>query len=368
MLNETAPTQRAIEHMASSMLPSHSNQPVSQGKIGILLVNLGTPDAPRFWHVRRFLKEFLSDPRVIETPRIFWWPILYLFVLVFRPCRAAKQYQAIWNKEGGEGPLKAITRSQAEKLAAWVAAGGLDPKSHQESREKFFIAWAMRYGNPGIAQGIESLKEHGCTRILILPLYPQYAASTAASVNDKVFETVKAMRWQPAIRIAPPYFEDPSYIDLLATSIRARLARLDFTPEAILVSFHGLPKATVTKGDPYYDQCLETWRLLREDLGLTAEQCPISFQSRFGSGEWLQPYTADTVKRLAAQGVKRLVVVTPGFASDCLETLYEIGIECRDIFLDHGGEKFAVLPCLNDSELGMMLIYEMAGRELKGWV
>jgi protoporphyrin/coproporphyrin ferrochelatase len=345
-----------------------SAKPARLSKIGILLVNLGTPDTPRFWAVRRFLKEFLSDRRVIEKPRVFWWPLLHFIILSLRPGRAAKQYAAIWNKGSSEGPLKAITRSQAEKLAAWVGAGGLDPIGHHVAHDRFFIAWAMRYGKPSIAQGIRSLSEQGCARILVVPFYPQYAAATGASVNDKVFEAVRAMRWQPAVRIAPPYFDDPSYIDLVATSVRARLARLDFIPETILVSFHGLPQASTVKGDPYHEQCLETWRLLREDLKLSAAECPVSFQSRFGSGEWLKPYTAEEVKRLAKQGAKRLVVVTPGFAADCLETLYEIGIECREIFLKNGGESFALVPCLNDSELGMMLVYEMVARELKGWV
>ncbi|MCI0735958.1 MAG: ferrochelatase [Beijerinckiaceae bacterium] len=345
-----------------------SNKPVQAGKIGILLVNLGTPDAPQFWQVRRYLKEFLSDGRVIETPSIFWWPILNFIVLVARPGRVAKQYAAIWNKETGEGPLKAITRSQAEKLADWVSAGGLDPKAKHDARDRFFIAWAMRYRKPGIEEGILTLKEHGCTRLLVLPLYPQYAAATSASVTDKVFETLKAMRWQPAVRFAPPYFDDRTYIDILATSIRAGISRLSFVPDTILVSFHGLPKMAAAKGDPYYDQCLETWRLLCEDLGLSADRCPVSFQSRFGSGEWLEPFTAARIKSLATQGTKGLVVVAPGFSADCLETLYELDVECREIFLENGGKNFAVIPCLNDSELGMILIHELVARELKGWI
>jgi protoporphyrin/coproporphyrin ferrochelatase len=354
--------------MASSNVLVNSDKPAPPEKIGILLVNLGTPDAPHFWPVRQFLKEFLSDPRVIETPRIFWWPILHFIILVLRPRRIAKHYAAIWNKETGESPLKAITRSQAEKLATWIAAGELDPKGQYAARGNFFVAWALRYRKPDIAQGIVTLKEHGCTRILVLPLFPQYAAATTASVHDKIFETLKAMRWQPAVRIAPPYFDDRTYIDLLATSLRVGLSRLDFVPDTILVSFHGLPKAEVAKGDPYYDQCLETWRLLRESLGLGADRCPVSFQSRFGSREWLQPYTAATVKTLASEGTKGLVVITPGFSADCLETLYEINVECREIFTAHGGKNFAAIPCLNDSELGMMLIQELVARELRGWV
>jgi len=341
---------------------------VPAGNIGILLANLGTPDAPEFWQVRQYLDEFLSDPRVIETPRLLWWPILNFVILNLRPRRAAKHYAAIWNKETGEGPLKAITRSQAEKLAAWVSAGGLDPKAKRFAAERFFVAWAMRYCKPGIPDGILALKERGCTRILVLPLYPQYAGATVASVADKVFETLKAMRWQPAVRIAPPYFADRSYIRLLAASVRAGVARLNFVPDNILVSFHGLPKSVIASGDPYYDQCLETWRLLREELRLSAERCPVCFQSRFGRAEWLQPYTAAAIKSLASQGAKDLVVVTPGFSADCLETLYEIDVECREILLAAGGKNFALIPCLNDSEAGMTLIQELVSRELKGWI
>lgn len=348
--------------------PASNERPFSSGKIGILLVNLGTPDAPRFWAVRRFLKEFLSDPRVIETPSALWWPILHLFVLTFRPGRVAKHYRMIWNEETNEGPLKAITRSQAEKLAAWIRAGGLRTKKEYNPRDQFFIAWAMRYGKPDIAEGITSLKENGCTRILVLPLYPQYAAATTATVYDKVFETLKGMRWQPAVRLAPPYYDDQIYIDLIATSLRAGLSRLNFVSDAILVSFHGLPKSVTLKGDPYKDQCFETWRLLREDLRFSEDRCPISFQSRFGRAEWLRPYTVSAVKNLAAKGVKNLVVIAPGFSADCLETLYEIGVELRETFLASGGENFALIPCLNDSELGMMLIYDLVRRELKGWI
>ena len=218
--------------MASTL--ANNETQITPGKIGILLVNLGTPDAPRYWSVRTFLKEFLTDRRVIELPRLFWWPILQFFVLIFRPGRIAKQYAAIWNKETNEGPLKAITRSQAEKLAAWIGAGGLDSKSHHVARDRFFIAWAMRYRKPSIAEGITTLKEHGCSRILVVPLYPQYAAATTASVHDEVFAALKAMRWQPAVHIAPPYFDDQTYIDILATSIRSGVSRLSFVPDTIL--------------------------------------------------------------------------------------------------------------------------------------
>ena len=353
--------------MAINLLAKNERQ-VQPGKIGILLVNLGTPDAPRFWPVRQFLKEFLSDRRVIGLPRLLWWPILHFVILVLRPSRLAKHYAAIWNKDTNESPLKAITRSQAEKLAAWIRAGGLDPKWHHAAGDRFFIAWAMRYRTPDIARGILRLKEEGCARILVVPLYPQYAAATTASVHDKVFETLKAMHWQPAVRIAPPYYDDATYIDILATSLRAGISRLGFVPDTILVSFHGLPKTEIAKGDPYHDQCLETWRLLREEIGLGEDRCPLNFQSRFGAGAWLQPYTAAKVKSLAGQGTKGLVVIAPGFDADCLETLYELGHENRAIFLENGGANFAVIPCLNDSELGMMLIYDLVARELRGWI
>jgi ferrochelatase len=340
---------------------------VATDKIGVLLVNLGTPDALGFWPVRRYLKEFLSDRRVVKIPRIIWWPILNFVILTLRPHRSAKNYAAIWNKELNEGPLKTITRSQAEKLAAWIRAGGLELQGHGVGEGKIAVAWAMRYGRPTIAGAIEKLKDHGCTRLLVVPLYPQYAGATTASVGDKVSQTLKEMRWQPEIRTARPYFNDPTYIDLLATSLRAGLSRLTFVPEYILVSFHGIPKASVDQGDPYYEQCLETWRLLREHLELSAERCPITFQSRFGPTQWLEPYTDATVKSLALRGVKNLVVITPGFSADCLETISEIGIENRAIFQKHGGENFALMPCLNDSAMGMMVICKMVARELKGW-
>ena len=353
--------------MAVNLLATNVGQ-VQSGKIGILLVNLGTPDAPRYWPVRHFLKEFLSDPRVITLPRVLWLPILHLIVLTVRPNRVAKHYKAIWNQESNESPLKTITRSQGEKLAAWIRAGGLDPKWHHGGGEQFYIAWAMRYGKPDIEEGIVALKENGCTRILVVPLYPQYAAAVTASVHDKVFEALHAMQWQPAVRVAPPYYDDPAYIDILATSIRAGISRLGFTPDTILVSFHGLPESEIAKGDPYYDQCLETWRLLRTELALSEDDFAISFQSRFGKGAWLKPYTDAEVKRLAQEGAKSLVIVAPGFAADCLETLYELGQENRAVFLENGGVNFAVLPCLNDSELGLMLLRDLVTRELKGWI
>jgi protoporphyrin/coproporphyrin ferrochelatase len=335
------------------------------GKIGVLLVNLGTPDALGYWPVRRYLKEFLSDRRVVDTPRLIWWPILNLVILSRRPQASSKNYETIWNRELNESPLKTMTRSQAEKLDAWIAAGGLGAASGDDA---IVVDWAMRYGAPSIRAAFEKLKAGGCARVLVVPLYPQYAGATTASVADKVEESLGGMRWRPQLRSVPPYYKDPVYIDALAESVHDGLARLDFAPEIILVSFHGIPKSYVAQGDPYYDQCLETWRLLRERLQLSPEQMPLSFQSRFGPAEWLQPYTDETVKALARNGVKRMAVLTPGFSVDCLETISEIGIENRDFFIENGGENFALIRCLNDSGPGMKVIQTIVARELQGWI
>ncbi len=344
---------------------SNQGVPPHGGGIGVLLVNLGTPDALGYWPVRRYLKEFLSDRRVVDAPRLIWWPILNLVILSRRPQRSSKNYETIWNRELNESPLKTVTRSQAEKLSAWIAQGGL---GEIPGGQAVLVDWAMRYGSPSIPAAFEKLKARGCGRVLVVPLYPQYAGATTASVADKVAESLDGMRWRPELRSAAPYYKDPVYIDALAQSVRAELARLDFAPEIILVSFHGIPKSYVAKGDPYYDQCVETWRLLRARLQLSAEQMPLSFQSRFGPAQWLDPYTDATVKALARGGVKRMAVLTPGFSVDCLETISEIGIENREFFVENGGEKFALIPCLNDSAPGMGVIEAIVARELAGWI
>jgi ferrochelatase len=327
------------------------------GRIGVLIVNLGTPDATDYWSVRRYLKEFLSDARVIETNRFVWWFILNVIILTVRPARKGRDYDTIWNKERDESPLRTITRSQAEKLGRQMAA--LDAR--------ITVDWAMRYGNPSIASRLAALQQAGCDRILVVPLYPQYSAATTATVADKAFDALKTMRWQPAVRIAPPWPDDPVYIEAVAASLEASLKNLPFRPEVILASFHGMPKDYVLKGDPYYDQCQTTARLLRERLKLGEEEFVLTFQSRFGSAEWLQPYTDMTVKALAERGVKNLAVVTPGFVADCLETLEEIAGENAEIFRHHGGVNFAAIPCLNDSEPGMTVLGQIVTRELKGW-
>ena len=335
-----------------------ANHPVVPSRrIGVLLVNLGTPDATDYWSMRRYLKEFLSDRRVIEENRVKWWLVLNLIILTFRPGRKGRDYDKIWNRERNESFLKTITRSQAEKLGASLAN---DPR--------LLVDWAMRYGNPSIRSRLDAMQKVGCDRILIVPLYPQYAAATTATVNDKAFEALSAMRWQPAVRTAPAYYDDPVYIEALATSVEEHLAKLTFKPEVIIASFHGMPEDYLAKGDPYYCQCHVTARLLRERLKLDDKHLMLTFQSRFGPAEWLKPYTDATVKALAERGVKNLAVITPGFSSDCLETLEEIAMENADIFRAAGGENFAAIPCLNDGIPGMKVIENIVIRELSGWI
>jgi ferrochelatase len=326
-------------------------------RIGVLLVNLGTPDATDYSSMRRYLKEFLSDRRVIEENRVKWWLVLNLIVLTFRPGRKGRDYDKIWNRERNESPLKTVTRSQAEKLGRAMSA---DPR--------VMVDWAMRYGNPSIPSRLAAMQAAGCDRILVIPLYPQYAAATTATVCDKVFDALKTMRWQPSVRIAPPWFDDRVYIDAIANSVQHELGGLSFVPEVLVASFHGMPEDYVDKGDPYQRQCVETVRLLRERLRRTDDNLLLTFQSRFGPREWLKPYTDETMRALAKKGVKNVAVVTPGFTTDCLETLEEIAMENAAIFKKAGGRNFAFIPCLNDSDDGMSVIRRVAVRELSGWI
>jgi ferrochelatase len=330
----------------------------SGGRIGVLLVNLGTPDATDYWSMRRYLKEFLSDRRVIEENRLKWWLALNLVILTIRPGRKGRDYDKIWNKERNESPLKTITRSQSDRLEEML----------EKVDKHIRIDWAMRYGNPSIRSRLDALVAQDCERILIVPLYPQYAAATTATVCDEVFRALDRMRLQPSLRVAAPYYDEPAYIDALANSLNAELAKLKFKPELVIASFHGMPEAYVVKGDPYYRHCSETTALLRRKLKLDEERLIMTFQSRFGSAEWLKPYTDATVKSLAERGVKSIAVIMPGFAADCLETLEEIAIENAAIFRQAGGKNFAAIPCLNDSTVGMAVIRDVVMRELKGWI
>ena len=334
--------------------PGHP--PVRIGKVGVLLANLGSPSGTDYWSVRRYLKEFLSDRRVIETPRLLWWLILNGIILSIRPQKSGHAYSIVWNNERNEAPLVTITRAQAGKLQAMLGGDGI------------VVDWAMRYGEPSIASRLAALKAEGCDRILFAALYPQYAGATTATANDAAFDALKAMRWQPALRTLPPYHDDPAYIDALAVSLRAGLAKLDFEPEVVIASFHGLPRDYLDKGDPYHCQCQKTVRLLRERLGWPKDRLRITFQSRFGRAEWLQPYTDVTLAELARDGVRRLAVITPGFSADCLETLEEIALRAAETFHEAGGTHFAAIPCLNDSPEGMDMIAHLVRRELMGWV
>jgi protoporphyrin/coproporphyrin ferrochelatase len=326
-------------------------------RIGVLLVNLGTPDTCDARGVRAYLREFLSDPRVIEDQGLKWKLILNGIILRVRPARKARDYAKIWNFEKNESPLKTITRSQADKLAEAIA-----DHDHVE------VDWAMRYGNPSIRSRIDALTAQGCDRILVVPLYPQYSAATSATVCDEVFRVLADMRAQPTLRVTPPYYDDPDYIEALAVSINAHLASLPFQPELIVASFHGMPQKYVDKGDPYQAQCVATTDALRKRLGLDAARLILTFQSRFGNDEWLKPYTDKTIEQLGKDGVRRIAVVTPGFSADCLETLEEIAQENAEIFRHNGGEQFTAIPCLNDSDAGMDVIRQLVLRELQGWI
>jgi ferrochelatase len=328
------------------------------GRIGVLLVNLGTPDGTGYWAMRRYLKEFLSDRRVIEENRLKWWLVLNLIILTVRPGRKGRDYAKIWNKERNESPLKTVTRSQSDQLEEIL----------DKVDRRIRVDWAMRYGNPSIRSRLEALADQNCERILLVPLYPQYAAATTATVCDEAFRALTDMRFQPALRVAAPYYAEPVYIDALAASLTAELAKLSFKPEVIIASFHGVPEDYIEKGDPYVQHCAETTRLLRQKLKMNDERLIMTFQSRFGKAEWVKPYTDATVKSLAERGIKNLAVIMPGFVADCLETLEEIAMENAEIFHAAGGENFAAVPCLNDSPGGMAVIRDIVLRELKGWV
>ena len=318
--------------------------------IGVLLINLGTPDAPHASAVRRYLAEFLSDPRVIEIPSIAWKPILYGIILPTRPRKSAEAYSQIWTNEGA--PLRVIAERQAQALGRRF-----------EGRAR--VDYAMRYGNPGIASAIERMVEQGCTRILAAPLYPQYSAATTATANDAVFAALAAMRAQPALRTLPPYYADPAYIEALRATLARQLEALDFEPQRLLISFHGMPERTRELGDPYYDHCQQTARLLAQALG---REVDVAFQSRFGRAKWFEPATDAVLADYPKGGVKRIAIAAPGFSVDCVETLEELGLRGRDTFLAAGGEKFARLECLNDSPESIAMLEQLIERELAGWL
>ena len=308
---------------------------VKFGKTGVLIINLGTPDSTNWWDIRKYLKEFLSDRRVIEVNPIIWQLILNVFILTFRPSKTAHAYKKIWRKETNESPLLYFTREQSKKL------------NNKIGNDKTIIDFAMRYGNPSISSRLTKLKEEGCENIIILPLYPQYAAATTATVCDEVYRSLMRMRWQPSLQIIPHYESEPLYINALVKSIEKKINEISWKPDLIISSYHGIPKSYFDKGDPYQCYCQKTSRLIREKF--SDIEIKTTFQSRFGPQEWLTPYTDKTLKTLPEKGIKNLLVICPGFASDCVETLEEINIQGRESFMEHGGKNFDLIPCLNDS-------------------
>lgn len=329
--------------------------PVVPPRVGVLLVNLGTPDAPTPAAVRRYLAQFLSDPRVVEFPRLVWWPILHGIILRTRPRKSAHAYAQVWTEQGS--PLAAITRAQAEALQARLG-------------DAVQVRWGMRYGNPALGAELAALKAAGCERILVAPLYPQYSGATTATVSDAVGRQLAAMRWQPAIRSLPPYYDDPLHIAALKADLAGQLRALDFAPEVLLLSFHGMPERTLRLGDPYHCQCRKTARLLAEALApdFSDLRIEVSFQSRFGRAKWLEPATDAVIAAEAARGTRALAIAAPGFSADCLETLEELAIRGREQFAAAGGTRFAALSCLNAGEDGMVMLESLVRRELGGWI
>jgi ferrochelatase len=332
------------------MTPPADHPRLPERKVGVLLLNLGTPDSPEPGAVRTYLREFLSDPRVVELPYLVWQPILRGVILRTRPKQSAHAYSQVWSDEGS--PLAAVTARQARAL---VGAWG----------NGVIVDYAMRYGRPAIAERLDALKAQGCERILIAPLYPQYCAATTATANDAAFRHLATLRWQPAVRTLPPYHDDPLYIAALKEVIEQELAALDFEPEALVASFHGMPERTLMLGDPYHCHCQKTARLLGEAMG---RELIVAFQSRFGRAKWLEPPTDITLEELARKGVKKVAIFAPGFSADCLETLEELAIRGRESFDEAGGTHFAYLPCLNDSEPGLRMLRALLSRELAGWI
>jgi ferrochelatase len=340
-----------VTHVPQHLPPNHPE--VKSGGVGVLLVNLGTPDAPDPRSVKRYLAEFLSDRRVVEIPALLWQPILRGIILNTRPKKSAHAYGQVWTEAGS--PLAAITAEQAARLQARLG-------------ECAKVSYAMRYGRPEIGAALQALMDAGCERILLAPLYPQYSAATTATVVDKAADQLRTMRWQPALRTLPPYHDDPAYIAALAADLGGQIDALDFRPDVLLLSFHGMPERTLHLGDPYHCQCRKTARLLEAALARPDLRVETSFQSRFGRAKWLEPATDEVLEAEAKAGTRRLAIAAPGFSADCLETLEELAIRGREQFLAAGGEKFAALACLNAGDAGMDMLDALVRRELAGWV
>ncbi len=327
----------------------------SGGRVGVLLVNLGTPDDTGYFSVRRYLREFLSDRRVIEAHPLIWQPILNTLVLARRPSASGANYARIWDREENASPLRVFTRKQAEGLAERLAPDGIP------------VAWGMRYGQPSVKRAVAELMDQGCDRIVSIPLYPQYSATTTATANDQLFRALMRLRRQPSVLTVPSFPDHPQFIEALVASVRRVYEGLSFTPQRLVASYHGLPKEFVEKGDSYRDECVRTTKALAAALGLSEEEVPLTFQSRFGPMEWLQPYTAPYISALPKQGITKIAVIMPGFMADCIETLDEIGREVREEFMEAGGEEFAFIPCLNDAPEAVTLLETLSRQAMKGF-
>ncbi len=347
---------------STGSIPAHApaDHPlVPPERIGVLIGNLGTPDATDYWSMRRYLNEFLSDRRVIDYPAWKWQPLLQLIILSKRPFTSGRLYDGIWNHERDESPLLTTTREQAQKLAATLK---------ETLGDHIIVDFCMRYGNPSTESRLRALVEQGCRRILFFPLYPQYSGAASATANDQLFRALMREKWQPAVRTVPSYHDHPLYIGALADKIEQVLGGLENRPEVVIASYHGVPKRYLTEGDPYYCQCIKTTRLLRARLGWPEDRLIATFQSRFGREEWLQPYTVDEVVRLARGGTRRIAMLAPAFSTDCLETLEEIKVEIRDAFIAAGGQEFTYIPCLNADDSHIRMMADIVGRNLAGWV
>ncbi|TVS01089.1 MAG: ferrochelatase [Rhodobacteraceae bacterium] len=346
------PGEGRLEHAQAD------HPPVPQAKIGVLLANLGTPDNYDYWSMRRYLNEFLSDQRVIDYPSWKWQPLLQLIILSKRPFTSGANYKSIWNHDKGESPLMTITKDQTAKLAEAIG---------NKFGDGVMVDFCMRYGNPSTKSKVDAMVKAGCEKILFFPLYPHYAGATSATACDQFFRALMEQKWQPAVRTVAPYFDHPAYIDALAQSVQRAYDAMEEKPEVLVASYHGMPKRYLLEGDPYHCQCAKTTRLLREKLGWPEEVIQTTFQSVFGSEEWLRPYTVDHVADLAKQGVKRLAVVAPAFSADCIETLEEINEEIRESFEDAGGEQFNYIPCLNDDDAHIAALSSVIEANLRGW-
>ena len=346
------------ENTETSHRPA-GHPPVQREKVGVLLANLGTPDGYDYWSMRRYLNEFLSDQRVIDYPRWKWQPLLQLIILSKRPFTSGAAYKSIWNEDAGESPLMTITRNQTEAIRKVM---------HDRHGDDVVVEFCMRYGNPSTRSKVRALIQQGCRKILFFPLYPQYAGATTATANDEFFRALMDEKWQPSARTVPAYFDRPSYIEALAQSVERSYAKMDFKPDLLVCSYHGMPQRYLTNGDPYHCQCQKTTRLLKERLGWSDDSITTTFQSVFGPEEWLKPYTAEEVARLAQAGKKRIAVIAPAFSADCIETLEEINEEIRESFEHAGGENFAYIPCLNDDAAHVTALAEAIDESLAGWI